>query len=51
MTSKFMSKIQDTSNFYLFMSAKAGSRQGPWQIKRIHSITGPVGKNISAAVQ
>lgn len=43
--------FQDTSNFYLFMSAKAGSRQGSWQIKRINSVTGPVGKNISAAVQ
>ena len=43
--------FKDTSNFYLLMSAKSGSRQGSWQIKRIHSITGPVGTNISAAVQ
>jgi len=33
--------FQDTSNFYLFMSSKANSNQGPWQIKRVSSITGP----------
>ena len=38
-SSMFLS--QDTSNFYLFMSSKARSNQGPWQIKRVSSITGP----------
>ena len=44
--------VQDTSNFYLFMSSMAGSRQGPWQIKRIKSTTGPlVGTKMSDAIR
>ena len=33
------------------MSSKAGSGQGPWQVKRINSVTGPNGTALSNAVQ
>ena len=43
---------QDSSNFYLFMSSKNNSRQGPWQLKRINSKTGPhVGTQLSSAIR
>jgi len=42
--------FQDTSNFYLFMSSKAGSHQGPWQIKRVSSITGPGSSDMINAI-
>ena len=32
---------QDNSNFYVLMSSKEGSNQGPWQAKRLNSETGP----------
>merc|ERR1719419_1937238 len=32
---------QDSSNFYVLMSSREGSNQGPWQIKRVNSETGP----------
>ena len=31
------------------MSSKAGSNQGPWQLKRVQSSTGPVGTSLSDA--
>jgi len=43
--------FQDSSNFYLFMSSQAGSYQGNWQIKRISSVTGPVGTSLSDAIR
>merc|ERR1719154_1019897 len=43
--------FQDTSNFYLFMSSKAGSHQGPWQIKRVSSITGPGSWEMTNAIR
>ena len=33
------------------MSARAGYNQGPWQIKRVNSVTGPVGTYISDAIR
>jgi len=42
--------FQDTSNFYLFMSSKASSNQGPWQIKRVSSITGPGSFDMTSAI-
>ena len=33
------------------MSRRADRTSTPWQIKRITSITGPVGTNMSAAIQ
>ena len=42
--------LQDTSNFYLFMSSKARSNQGPWQIKRVSSITGPGSFDMTSAI-
>ena len=32
---------QDNSNFYVLMSSREGSNQGPWQIKRVNSESGP----------
>ena len=32
---------QDNSNFYVLMSSKERSNQGPWQVKRLNSETGP----------
>jgi len=34
--------FQDSSNFYLLISSMAGSNQGPWQLKRVKSTTGPL---------
>ena len=45
----FISHIQDSSNFYLLVSSKAGSGQGPWQLKRVKSSTGPVGTSLADA--
>ena len=33
------------------MTSRAGSNQGPWQIKRVSSTTGPVGSTLSDAIR
>ena len=43
--------FQDSSNFYVFVSSKAGSGQGQWQLKRVNSKTGVKGSTISAAIR
>ena len=46
------SYLQDSSNFYLLMSAKRWTGQGPWQLKRVNSTTGPyVGTLMSDAIR
>merc|ERR1712098_800816 len=37
--------------FYVLLSAKSGSGQGPWQVKRVNSVTGTVGTDLSDALR
>lgn len=43
--------FQDSSKFYVLLSAMSGTGQGPWQVKRVNSVTGTVGTDLSDALR